>query len=399
VLDTVQKWVDNTAYQLLGGQRFLIRLPPRMGKSHLARLLEHALGSSAVLVDGATFTESNQASERDQIEARLLKALECHGSAQLIFDSYDRAVARSQGARLQTWLTSRLIDSHYARDVGALFTARCSTEVHRPGAGSPLMSRVTPIDPPLFGPKEAGRVELALVREWFGESALLAQQAHAVERFAPIPVADRLEQDLTYIGDVRRASPGALANGHIDRDRDSFAARSAAHGLMTETGTTKLFHRLHALLTENPADDPAWPNDWTASVAKFTQLIAGADEVIWSDRYIYRDVEPLRAFLKEITTKTGCRLRLLGSDEVNGRSVSRAELLRLTAVPGVEARYMSKSDFRDLHDRHLVIGRGGWVVPQAHVIVGKQAPGSTVVAPTASFGVDYHAIWQRSPSP
>lgn len=397
MLSTVQKWVDDTAYELVGGQRLLLRLSPRVGKSHLVRLLENALGGSCVLIDGATFTELSQASQRQQLEARLLDAIKVHGSAQLIFDSYDKAIARSQGPRLQTWLSSRLIDSDYAQDVGALFTARCSTEIQRPGAGSPLMSRVTPIDPPLLEPQEAD--EVVSMREWFGESALLAEQAHSPGRFEPITLADRLEQDLSYIDDVRKALASTIANGRLDRDSDSFPARCAAYGLLTKDGTTKLFHRLRTALTSSPADDPNWPEDWAASVAKFCVLVAGADEVIWTDRYMYRDVEPLRAFLKAVTSRAGCKIRVLGSDNLNGRSVSRAELLRIAAVPGVEARWMTPADFRDLHDRHLVTGTGGWVVPQVHVIVGKQAPGNTVAAPAVSFGVDYHAIWRRSIAP
>ena len=399
MLSPVQRWVDDTAYKLIGGQRLLLRLSPRVGKSHLARQLEAVLGGSAVLVQGASFTEASQASQRQQIETRLRDAIDVHGSVQLIFDSYDIAVAKSQGARLQTWLNSRLIDGEYARDIGALFTARCSTEIQRRGAGSPLMSRVTPIYPPILESEEAGLDELASMREWFGESALLAEQAHAPERFEPVALADRFEQDLSYLDDVRKASAAAIANGYLDGDRHSFAARSAAYGLLTKDGTTKLFNRLHSALTASPADDPTWPDDWRASITKFSSLIAGAHEVIWSDRFMYRDVESLRAFLKEVTAKVRCKIQLLGGDQVSGRSVSRAELLRITAVPGVEARWMTGSDYRDLHDRHLVTGPGGWVVPQVHVIVGRQAPGSTVVAQAASFGVDYPAIWRRSTTP
>ena len=197
MIKSIEKWIDETAYDLVGGQRLLLRLSPRVGKTHLARLLADALGASAVLVDGAEFTESNQAREREQIEVRLLAALKAHGSAQLIFDSYDRAIARSQGARLQTWLNSRLIDGQYAQDVGALFTARCSTVIHRVGAGSPLMSRVTPISPPLIKPESARSSELVSAREWFGGSALLAEQAKVLDQFEPTTVADRFEQDFS----------------------------------------------------------------------------------------------------------------------------------------------------------------------------------------------------------
>ena len=396
MLNEVQEWVDETAYKLLGGERMLLRLSPRIGKSHLVKLLAAALGGSVVLVDGKAFTEMNQSSLRAAMEPRLKEALDTHGSAQLIFDSYDRAIARSQGARLQTWLNSRLIDSDYAQDVGALFTARCSTSVQRPGAGSPLMSRVTPIDPPLLRLNEGGQGDLLSMRQWFGESALLADEAYATGRFAPVSIADRLEQDLTYLADVRKVSAGTISNGRLDPAEDSFAARSAAYGLMTEDGTTKLFGRLNGALAALPDEDPLWPEDWAASVAKFSLLVGDNDEIIWSDRYMYRDIEPLRSFLREVISKAGCKIRLLGCNSVSGRTISRAELLRLTAIHGVDARWMTPSDLRTLHDRHLVTGTGGWVVPQVHVIVGRQVPGSTVVAPTSSFGVDYHAIWQRS---
>jgi len=393
--EAVEGWIETTAFQLLAGQRLLVRLPPRIGKSHLTSRLGKALGDSAVVVDGATFTEANQGERRDAIELGLQRAIEAHGSAQLIFDSYDRAISRSQGARLQTWLSSRIIDGQHARDIGALFTARCSTEVHRAGAGSPLISRVTPVDPPST-PTLGSEASDVAIREWFGQSALLADRAHASGTFSPTALADTLELDLSYIDDVRGASSIIIEAGAVDEARDSFAARSAVYGLMSKDGPTKLLDRLRPLLLASPADDPTWPNDWSAGVQKFAQLVAGATEVIWSDRYIYRDIEPLRHFLKAVLAKSNCTIRLLGTHEVSGRTVSRAEMARLTALPGVDARFMTQADYRDLHDRHLVTGQGGWVVPQAHVIVGKQSPGSTVAAPAVSFGVDYSAVWRRS---
>ena len=397
--NTVQQWVDDVAYELLGGQRLLLRLSPRVGKSHLAKLLADELGRTAVVVDGAGFTGLSHAQQREQIEVPLMTAIADHGSAQLIFDSYDRAIVGPKGARLQTWLSSLLIDGRYAQDVGAIFTARCATEVNRAGAGSPLMSRVTPIDPPSLEREQDEDGELAVMREWFGRAALIAERAHAAESFEPVAVVDRFEQDLSYIEDIRKAASATVARGYLDLARDSFAARCAVYGLLTEDGTTKLFDRLQTALTEPLADDPVWPDNWAASVAKFSRLVAGADEVIWSDRYMYRDAEPLRAFLRAVTEKTKCKIRLLGGDRVSGRPVSRAELLSIATVPRVEARWMTPSDLVALHDRHLVTGTGGWVVPQVHVIVGRQAPGSTVVAPAASFGVDYLEIWRRSVAP
>lgn len=396
--DSVQGWVEKTAYRLVGSERLLLRLPPRVGKSHLARSIVSALGESAVLVSGASFTEPNQASIREEIEARLLSAIETHGSAQLIFDSYDQALARSQGPRLQSWLTGRLIDSPYAQDIGALFTARCGTQIQRPGAGSPIMSRVTPIDPPLIAAIPDGDDETR-AHEWFGGSALLLAQAYADGHFDPTLVADRLEQDTSYLGDVKKAGAAAIARGCLDFERDSFATRSAAHGLVTETGTTTLFGRLREVLLAEAPDDPGWPDSWDASIAKFCRLAAGATELIWSDRYMYRDVEPLRAFLQAVALTTRCTIRLLGGETVGERHISRAEMARINSVPGVEARWMTIPDFRDLHDRHLHTGTGGWVVPQVHVVIGRQAPGNAIASPTNSFGVDYISIFNRSTIP
>ncbi|MCU6479921.1 hypothetical protein [Arthrobacter sp. A2-55] len=397
--NSVQQWINDTAYELVGGKRFLLRLAPRIGKSHLVNLLGVELGDSAVIVDGNEFSKLSQTDQRDQLEFSLITAIENHGSAQLVFDSYDRAIESPKGARLQTWLSSRLIDGPYAQDVGALFTARCSTEITRPGAGSPLMSRVTPLEPPFLAPEEANRQDLAQIREWFGESAVLAERALATTSVEPVTIADQFEQDLSFIEDVRKVASTTISRGYLDQARDSFPARCGVYGLLTEAGPTKLLDRLQFALTAKTADDPIWPDNLARSIAKFSQLLAGSHEVIWSDRYMFRDIEPLRTFLKAVTAKTTCRIQLLGGNSVNGTQVSRAELLRLTTIGSVEAKWMSPTDYGSLHDRHVVTGTGGWVVPQVHVIVGRQSPGSTVVAPTASFGVDYHAIWRRSIAP
>lgn len=395
----VRTWIDETAYQLIGGQRLLLRLSPRVGKSHLMGLLVAELGGSAVLVNGADLSTLSQEDQRARIDVPLIAAIEEHGSAQLIFDSYDRAIVGSKGARLQSWLSSRLIDGSHAQDVGAIFTARCGTEVTRPGAGSPLMSRVTPMDPPRLQLEDIEADGESTIREWFGESALLAEQATSSESFEPIAIADRFEQDLSYVDDVQKAASTAIVRGYTDRERDSFAARCAAYGLLTEQGTTKLHDRLKPVLTATSANDPRWPGDWEASIARFSQLIAGGHEVIWSDRYMYRDIQALRAFLKKVTERTACSIRLLGGQTLSDRSISVAEMLLINSLPSVEARWMTDSDYRALHDRHLATGPGGWVVPQVHVIVGKQDPGSAVAAPTASFGVDYSAVWRRSLAP
>lgn len=396
---SVQKWVDDTSYELLGGRKLILRLSPRVGKTHLMKILSNELGDSAVFVDGSEFAGLSHAQQQERIETPLKSAIEKHHSAQLIFDSYDKAIEGSKGTRLQNWLSSRLIDGADAQDIGAIFTARCNTEIERASAGSPLMSRVTPIDPPLLKPMEEDDETFTAIRDWFGEAAILSERAHTSNSFNPTTLADRLEQDLSYIEDVRKSLSGVITRGYLDRELDSYPARCASYGLMTEKGTTKLFDRLHPLLTTKAADDPLWPEDWEKSIEKFSRLIADANEVIWSDRYMYRDTIALKAFLRKVTQKTRCKILLLGAENINGRSISRPEMLSLCTVPKVEARWITPSDYSALHDRHLATGTGGWVVPQVHVIIGLQTPGSTVVAQTSAFGVDYTAIWRRSIAP
>lgn len=386
----IDPWINDVAIQLLEGDRLLVRLPPRVGKTHLAETLCAALGEAAIPIDGATLTDVTQTKFRSDLELALRSTVANHGSAQLIFDSFDRAIRLSQGARLQALLTSLTVDGDLARDIGVLFTARCSTAVTRPGAGSPLMSRVRPIDPP------ARRDADDELSAWFGESACLADRAGVVGAAA---LADQLELDDSYLADIRGAAAAEIQAGAVDSVRSTHAARSSLQGLLTPFGQTRLFRRLRDRLLESPAAIPAWPDDAAASVAKFASLVGAAPAIIWTDRYMYRDIEPLRRFLRGVTARTSCTIQLLGAAEVSDRAVSRAELARLTSVPGVEARFMTYSDYPDLHERHLYVGPGGWIIPQVHVIVGKQRVGNAVVAAVPSFGTDYPAVWSRSTKP
>ncbi|MRH28253.1 hypothetical protein GH740_02855 [Microbacterium sp. SYP-A9085] len=345
---------------------------------------------------GADFTEIQQSSQRAQIQDALSRALEAHGSAQLLFDGYDRALARSQGARLQAWLTNQLVDGVHARDIGAIFTARCSTAVHREGAGSPLMSRVTPILPPTLD-KTVPKSESG--KSWFGDAAVIADRVSSDGRLTPQVLIDQFEFDATYITDVRGAAQTQIERGTLDPIHDSYTARCAVHGLLHPGGKTRFLERLESALLASPESNPAWPEQASASVDRFVELISGADRVIWSDRYMYRDIEPLRSFLQAVIERSDAKIHLLGGREVSDRTVTRAEMARLTSLEDVGARWMSRSDLRDLHERHLVTGPGGWVVPQVHVIVGRQHPGSAVAARTSGFGVDYWTIWRRSIEP
>jgi len=391
-------WIEEVAYKLVGGQRFILRLPPRVGKTYLVRELAEFIGSSAIYVDGHAFTDMTHKAELEALASRIEETVKGPGGAQVLFDSYDTAVSRPGGARLQNWLSRRLIDGVNAQDIGAMFTARCSTQVERPGAGSPLLSRVSPIDPPKLGISPIADVAPE-VEEWFGDSSLLADQALSTEDFSPTTVADRCEQDRSYLQDVREAAPEVLRRQRIDEEFDSVGARSAASGLFTSAGPTLLFKRLEASLQPPPSMDPRWPSVLAGSVQKFADLVAGAQTVTWCDRYMYRDIQPLRSFLQAVVTTAGCQVRLLGAPAIGDRGISRAEMLRLNLIPGVEARFITPADHYDLHDRHVFVGSGGFVVPQVHVIVGEQRPGSAVAAAVSRFGVNYDVVWERSIQP
>jgi len=367
-----------------------------MGKSHLVRLLATTLGPTAVVVDGADFTEADQAGQRARLQSALESTLEEHGSAQLLFDGFDRALMRTQGPRLQAWLTKQLVDGKHARDLGALFTARCSTATHRGGAGSPLMSRVAPILPPTGG---APTSEAEVESSWFGDAALLDDHVERVGELTPELLVDQFELDPTFLADVRATAGVLIARGTVDPVHDSYAARCAAYGLIHTGRKTRFLERLESSLLASPEPNPAWPEQFETSIDRFVDLIAGADQVLWSDRYMFRDVEPLRSFVQAVVSRSDTEIHLLGGARVSDRVVSKAEMARLTTLTKVSARWMTESDFRDLHERHLVTGIGGWVIPQVHVIVCRQRPGSAVAARTSGFGVDYWAVWERSIDP
>lgn len=392
----IERWIEDVAVRLLEGERLLLRLAPRVGKTHFIGRLAATLGPTAVVVRGIDFTETEQASQRTQLQESLNRALATHGSAQLLFDGYDRALARSQGARLQAWLTSQVVDGVHARDIGAIFTARCSTAVHRGGAGSPLMSRVTPILPPTL---DMATPPSETEHSWFGDAAVIVDRVSSTSHLTPQVLIDQFELDTSYITDVREVARAQIERGVLDAAHDSYPARCAVHGLIYAGGKTRLLERLETALLASPESDPAWPDQTSASIDRFVELISGADQVLWSDRYMYRDIEPLRSFLQAVVSRSETEIHLLGGRDVSERTVTRAEMARLTSLQGVSARWMTSSDFRDLHERHVVTGPGGWVVPQVHVIVGRQPPGSAVAARTSGFGVDYWTVWKRSIEP
>jgi hypothetical protein len=380
---------------MFDGKTLLFFTPARLGKTYLARQVLGVLSDTALYIDGKGFTEDNQAALRDEVQSEVDNLIRRHGCAQIIFDSYERALQRSQGGRLQSWLNNLLVDGTNARDIGALFTARSGAPIIKTGAGSPFTSRAVEVD----SPQLPDRAEYASIRSWLGDSVLLAQQAGDLENFTPTSTVDRLRRDLSYLHDVRQAAGVSLAANIFDGDELTYVQRSAHQGLTTEGGQTRLYAALESDIHESPSSSPVWPASSVAAERKFASMLAGSTQAIWSDRFMYRDAIPLRAFAAKAIASTGCKIRLLGKPEVSDRRVSRAEMGVLNSLPGLEARWMHEADITALHDRHLALDTGGWVLPQVHVIIGKQHPGSAVVAPTSEFGVDYEQVWRRAIAP
>lgn len=389
-MGTVRAWTENTAYRLLDGERLLLRLAPRMGKTYLSAKICSLLGESAIYIDGKGVTEQNQLSFREELQDKIDFSHKAFGSVQLVFDSFDRTVRLSQGPRLESLLVSIIIDGVNARDIGALFTARCSTSLHRNGAGSPLMSRVSPIDPPRYDGGDPKAVS------WFGDAACLISRGRS-EGFYTL--ADTLELDTSYISDIQSAAIANLRSECIDPELSDYASRTATHGLLTESGCTLLFERLKSRLLNVPADTVGWPQSVNESADKLASMIQGSASAIWSDRYMYRDVEPLRTLLKMVRARTDCAIQLLGAGSLDDQPVAKAVLARLTSIDRVSARFMHQEDYRLLHDRHIFTNPGGWVVPQVHVIVGKQRAGNATAARVERFPLDYRDVWRRSINP
>ncbi|WP_327006870.1 hypothetical protein OHA72_06075 [Dactylosporangium sp. NBC_01737] len=144
---------------------------------------------------------------------------------------------------------------------------------------------------------------------------------------------------------------------------------------------------------------PGWPTDLSASTTKFAALVAGWDEALWCDRYLYGNPKILSGFLSLLRKKTDTRFRLLGALPTSESGHTASEVR--TALQGhvdVEARFMHRLDYKTLHDRHLVhIGAGnGFVLPVSRAIFGLDNAGSAIVAPAARFGIIYADYWRRA---
>lgn len=398
-------WIGERAIDLLDGRRILVRALPRTGKSWFAERIAQGLGETATLVRGREFTEKNQAGLRGDIVQELKDHVARFGCAQLIFDDYHRALARSQGGRLQAQLYSALVDSPEARDIGSIFFARQMTPVHLSVRGSPLASRLDPATLPEWDQRDlqhygvdepADRLACTIGRS--------LSDLHRYSTSGYAGVVDRLRVDGESIvrdlpSDATEALVGLRAPTSLSPDvRLQMAGLICAVTEGVRLSTAVVDADLRSCVHQTTA----WPSDFQGSAKAFAGLLDGCETALWSDRYLSTDPKGLLDFLLAVRKVTDCQLRLLMGERVNGALVDMAGLKQIEEdCTGVSIRLMTSSDFVDLHDRHLVrLGEsGGWAIPMFAALCGRQPVGSAVATRAAGFGVDYGAVWTRSIRP
>lgn len=151
------------------------------------------------------------------------------------------------------------------------------------------------------------------------------------------------------------------------------------------------------LLDEIRQQNPGWPGSARESVQRFADLLAGAEDAIWVDRYLFSDPRRVRTFIDELRHFTAARLRLLVSGDRDRPDLARRIASSLDGAGDVEVRFMDRHDRRRLHDRHLILPAltSGFVLPTAGVILGADDPGSAVSVPMSALAINYGECWAR----
>lgn len=404
LLPSVESWLDAVALRLVSGERLSLIAPPCYGKTALVDALAGRLGGSALRVDGRMFSDENLLDQTAGLKAEVERRVASVGSAQLLFDDYDRALRRHRGARLQALLYSLLVDGPMGRDIGALFVTRCSGLRHVDSAGSPLMSRVEWIPLPSLGPADTLPLglDVADVERWFGTSSLHLSRALVDGRFEPMSLVQRervqlakLTEDLPPVSrQVITDSVTGLTVAELEPHE-----QSALVGLWNDGGPTLLADKLE-LPGQLRVPERGWPTTRREQVAAFANLISGQDRVMWVDRYLYANIAALRAFLEDLhAMQPGGRIILLGSGPNSSVDVSIEGVRSLAGIGNVTPRLMNRLDWDALHDRHMVRfdrDGGGWVLPTSGVIIGLHRSGSATVTHAHHFPIDYNNVLRRS---
>jgi len=375
----------------------MLRARPGTGKTFLAAALAELLGDSAVPVDGRAFVEANQSQEADRMFDSLAGRASSIGNAQLIFDNYDRALKRSMGGRLQSRLVSMLIDGPQSTDLGAIFFSRYAGPIHIDGRGSPLISRSEMAFLPRCSvPDVPAGTSSEEVATLVGDLACYLDQLLLSAEWVDLEAERLRANSRAIVDDLWPSAAKALATGAADRSLGKIEMDSL-RGLLTDQGLTQVA-QMAEIETIAGQLSGGWPAGREASARHFAHLLEGHESATWIDRYLLKDLSSLVQFLVELRSHTPAKIRILASDRPNGFPLDKNALAAVLAVPGIEIRRMNYFDMKALHDRHLFLpdSGGGWVVPTADVISSVSAPGSAVSTSSASFGVDYEAIWRAS---
>lgn len=343
--------------------------------------------------------------QQKELDRDLETRVTAFGHAQLLFDDYGSAIRRSKGGALHSSLYRMLVDGKHARDVGALLTSRLGDDLDLRFAGSPLLSRARVVRAPLLGIEDADAVGMSLeqVRLLVGSGTALARRlGSASDEARAYEVVEYLKVDAARIvDDLPPDAVEVLAGARAYQDADSTSQHALlALGSVSSDGSFQLAQVVaeSALCDSVQARSPGWPTTRSESVQAFAELLAGVDDAIWVDRYLFADVPLLQSFLTDVRSLTRCRLRLLGSDDRDQFGLASRVAQEINTIEGVDARMMTLVDRRELHDRHLVLpaNRTGWVLPTAGVVLAKDAPGSAVVVRMPGLAVDYSQYWRRA---
>lgn len=397
------QWLSKLSERVFEGEIILVRAIPRWGLTALCAAVAGYLGESAVVVDGRNITELNQKAFREKLDAKVRATVDTTGAAQLLFDNYGHAIRRSQGGHLHSMLYSLLVDSPTARDTGALLTARPNDMLDPGFSGSPLISRARTVVLPALEKGDADKLgmELNELKGLSGDSTWLARRfLDGGPRQGRVSAVEHLTHDRHRI--VEALPPAAVSrladaadSGQLDvisreslmclgrvRSEDKFEPSA----LVVESG----------LIDEVQVQNPTWPANLHESVVRFVDLLSGAEDAIWVDRYLFSQPSHTRAFLDQVRALTSTRLRLLVSDDRDRATFGSSVAEALGDIDGVEVRFMYWSDRKQLHDRHLIVPslRKGFVLPTANVVLAVDTPGTAIAARIPA--VDYSQYWGRA---
>lgn len=402
-LPSEHEWLNGITERVFSGEIVLIRSLPRWGLSTVCGTIVNGLGDTAVVVEGRSVSESSQKSWRASLDADVTTMIASKGFAQLIFDDYGHAIRRSQGGALHSMLYRLLVDSDNARDTGALLIARAGDMLDLNFAGSPLLSRAETVALPTLEEADADALGLDLndLRRQVGDSTWLARRfMNRAPHQARVSVVEHLNNDRQRIAAaLPPAATQVLAGARTYFEADPLGQEALrCLGLVVEEQ-----FELSSLVAESRLMDeirlqsPGWPASRSESVLRFADLLAGQNDAIWVDRYVFGQPRLVRRFLDELRVVTSARIRILASRDHDRASLAAEIATQLDGLSSVEVRFMNRVDRHRLHDRHLIFpaNKTGFVLPTAGVILGEDDPGSHVSVRMPALAINYEECWQR----